>query len=115
LIESAQVTVSAVDPVLVTLTLPGWFGPPTVPVYMTEDGETLKPLVAQDGFTKPRSIANVNAAPPRIVNIVVRGLWIVIRVVLSNTKPFRCFLFTEEGPRRYNAITVPRGYLGDAM
>ena len=45
LIESAQVTVSAVVPVLVTLTLPGQFGPPTVPVYAKVDGETLKPLV----------------------------------------------------------------------
>lgn len=105
LIGSVQVTVNVLVPVLVMVTPRTWFGPPTVPVYMTEDGETLKLLVAQDGFTKPRSIAKVNAAPPRIVNMVcrvgvVRGLWIVIRVVLSDTNPFPCFLFTEEGPRR---------------
>ena len=45
LIESVHVTVTAVLPVFVTLTLPEPFGPPTVPVYTSEDGETLKLLV----------------------------------------------------------------------
>jgi hypothetical protein len=37
--------VNAVVPVLVTLKLPGQFGPPTVPVYVKVVGETVKPLV----------------------------------------------------------------------
>ena len=47
-IESVQATVNVLVPVLVTVTPRTWFGPPTVSVYMTEDGETLKPLVEVD-------------------------------------------------------------------
>ena len=68
--------------------------PPLVVEKVRVLGMTCK---AHDGFTKPRSIANVNAVPPRIVDVVcrigaVRRLWTVIRFVLCNTKPFRCFL-----------------------
>jgi hypothetical protein len=45
LIESAQVTVNVLVPVLVTVTVSAWLGPPTVPVYAREGGETLMPLV----------------------------------------------------------------------
>ena len=45
LIESAQVTVNVLVPVLVTVTVSAWLGPPTVPVYASEGGETLTPLV----------------------------------------------------------------------
>ena len=48
LIESDQVTVNVLVPVLVTVTPSTWFGPPTVPVYASEAGETLKPLVEVD-------------------------------------------------------------------
>jgi hypothetical protein len=57
---------------------------------------------AHDGFTKPRSIAIVNAVPPSIFDIVcrigaVRRSWIIIQVVLNDMNPFRCILFTGEG------------------
>lgn len=42
---SVQVTVKVLVPVLVTATPSTWFGPPTVPVYASEAGKTLKPLV----------------------------------------------------------------------
>ena len=48
LIGSLQVTVNVLVPVLVTVTPSAWFGPPTVPVYASVDGETLKPLVGVD-------------------------------------------------------------------
>jgi hypothetical protein len=38
--------VNAVVPVLVTLKLPGQFGPPTVPIYVKVVGETVKPVDA---------------------------------------------------------------------
>jgi hypothetical protein len=54
--------------------------PPLVAEKVRALGLTCK---AHNGFTKPRSIANVNAVPPRIFDIVcrigaVRRLWIVI-------------------------------------
>jgi hypothetical protein len=48
LIGSVQVTVIGLVPVLVIVTPSTWFGPPTVPVYASEVGETLKPLVGVD-------------------------------------------------------------------
>ena len=45
LIGSVQVTVNGLVPVLVIVTPSTWFGPPTVPVYASEAGATLKPLV----------------------------------------------------------------------
>ena len=42
--ESAQVTVMAVLPVFVTVTMPGLFGDPTVAVKASVDGEMLKPV-----------------------------------------------------------------------
>lgn len=49
---------------------------------------------AHDGFTKPRSIANVNTVPPSTLDIVcrigaVRELWIFILVVLNGLCPIR--------------------------
>jgi hypothetical protein len=54
--------------------------PPLVAEKVRALGLTCK---AHNGFTKPRSIANVNAVPPSIFDIVrlidaVRRLWIVI-------------------------------------
>ena len=48
LIESNQVTVNMLVPVLVRVTPSTLFGPPTVPVYASEGGEALKPLVEVD-------------------------------------------------------------------
>ncbi len=48
LIGSAQVAVNVLVPVLVIVTPSTWFGPPTVPVYASEAGDTLKPLVEVD-------------------------------------------------------------------
>jgi hypothetical protein len=64
--------------------------PPLVAEKVRALGLTCK---AHDGFTKPRSIANVTAVSPRIVDIIcridaVRRSWIVIQVVLSDTKAF---------------------------
>ena len=50
LMESAQVTVMAVLPVFVTVTLPGLFGDPTVAVKANVDGEMLKPVAAPAGL-----------------------------------------------------------------
>ena len=47
-IESCQVTVNVLFPVLVTVTPCVWLGPSTVPVYTKGDGETLKPAEASD-------------------------------------------------------------------
>jgi len=90
--------------------------PPLVAEKVRALGLTCKAL---DGFTKPRSIANVTAVPPRIVDIICRidavcGSWIVIQFVLSDTKPFCCLLLTGEGRRRClgscRAMIVPSGY-----
>jgi len=91
--------------------------PPLVAEKVRALGLTCK---AHDGFTKPRSMANVTAVPPRIVDIIcridaVRRSWIVIQVVLSDTKAFCCLLLTGEGRRRClgscRAMIVPSGYL----
>ncbi len=65
--------------------------PPLVAEKVRALGMTCK---AHDGFTKPRSIRNVNAVPARIFDFVcrigvVRRSWIVILVVLADTKAFR--------------------------
>ena len=74
--------------------------PPLVVEKFRALGLTCK---AHNGFTKPRSIPNVNAVPPRIVEIIcrigaLRRLWIVIRIVLLVTRsPFAVFCSPGRG------------------
>jgi hypothetical protein len=72
---------------------------------------------AHNGFAKPRSIANVNAVPPSILDIVcrigaVRRLLTVLRDVLSDMKPPSLVsAHREVRPRwlgRYGAMPVPK-------
>jgi hypothetical protein len=69
--------------------------PPLVAEKVRVLGLTCK---AHDRFTRPRSIANVNAAPPSSFDVVcraaaVRRLWIIILIILNDMNPIRCILF----------------------
>lgn len=91
--------------------------PPLVAEKVRALGLTCK---AHDGFTKPRSIAKVNAVPPSIFDVVcrigaVRRSSIIMLVVLNVMNPFAVFCFAGEGHRRWlgrhRAMPVPERFL----